>query len=40
VVTNEVVEDIRRRKKSGFIIKIDYEKTYDSVMGIHVLHDV
>ena len=31
LVANEVVEEIKRRKKSGVIVKIDYEKAYDSV---------
>jgi len=31
VVANEVMEDLKREKKSGLIIKVDYEKVYDSV---------
>jgi hypothetical protein len=31
LIANEVVDDVIRRKKSGFIFKVDYEKTYDSV---------
>ena len=28
---NEVVEEIRRKKKKAMIVKVDYEKAYDSV---------
>ena len=31
LVANETVEDIKRKKKCGLVIKIDYEKAYDSV---------
>jgi len=32
LVTNEVVEDIRSHGKSGAIVKVDFDKTYDSMM--------
>jgi hypothetical protein len=31
LIANDVVYDVIRRKKSGFIFKVDYEKAYDSV---------
>lgn len=31
LVTNEVVEDLRRYNRSGVCLKVDYEKTYNSV---------
>jgi len=31
LVANEVVEDIRRKRDVGVIIKEDYEKTYDTL---------
>jgi len=31
VLANEVVEDLRKEKKSGLRIKVDYEKAYDSM---------
>ena len=30
LIANEVVDGVIRRKKSGFIFKVDYEKAYDS----------
>lgn len=29
LVANEVVEDCRKKKKEGMVIKIDFEKFYD-----------
>jgi len=31
LVVNEVVDDLKRRKKRGVIVKLDFEKAYDSV---------
>jgi len=31
LIANENIEDLRRRGKSGLCMKVDYEKTYDSV---------
>ena len=31
LVANEVVEEFKRKKKSGLIFKIDFEKAYDNV---------
>jgi len=31
IIANVVVEDLRRLGKSGLCIKMDYEKTYNSV---------
>jgi len=31
LLANEVVEDLRRKGKSGLCLKIDFEKVYDSV---------
>jgi len=31
LMTNEVVEDIRRRGRSGLCLKVDFEKAYNSV---------
>jgi len=31
LVVNEVVDDLKRRKKRGMIVKLDFEKAYDSV---------
>ena len=31
LIANEVVEDYRSSRKSEFIFKIDFEKTYDHV---------
>ena len=31
LMANEVVEDLRRNKRSGMCLKVDYEKAYDSV---------
>ena len=31
LVVNEVLDDLKRRKKSGVIVKLDFEKAYDSV---------
>jgi len=31
LVMNEVLDDLKRRRKSGVIVKLDFEKAYDSV---------
>jgi len=31
LVVNEVMDDLKRRRKSGVIVKLDFEKAYDSV---------
>jgi len=31
LVVNEVLEDLKRRRKKGVIVKLDFEKAYDSV---------
>ena len=31
LLANEVIEDIRRRRKRGLCLKVDFEKAYDSV---------
>ena len=31
LIVNEVVDDLKRRKKRGLIVKLDFEKAYDSV---------
>lgn len=31
LVANEVVDEIKREKKSGIVVKVDYEKAYNSV---------
>jgi len=31
LVANEVIEDLKRRRKSGLCLKVDFEKAYDSV---------
>ncbi|KAK7334866.1 hypothetical protein VNO80_26632 [Phaseolus coccineus] len=31
LVANEVVEEVRKKRKSGLCLKVDYEKAYDSV---------
>jgi len=31
LVVNEVINELRRRKKSGVVVKLDFEKAYDSV---------
>jgi len=31
LVANEVIEDMRRRRKRGMCLKVDFEKAYDSV---------
>jgi len=37
LVTNEIVDDLKREKKRGVIVKVDYEKTYDS-MNLNFLY--
>jgi len=32
LVTNEVLEKVKRRKSSCLFFKVDYEKTYDSII--------
>jgi len=31
LVANEVIEEVRRRRRSGVFLKVDFEKAYDSV---------
>jgi len=31
LVANEVLDEMKRRKKNGVFFKVDFEKTYDSV---------
>ena len=31
LVANEVIEDVRRRRRRGVLLKVDFEKAYDSV---------
>ena len=31
LVVNEVVDDLKRRRRSGVIVKLNFEKAYDSV---------
>jgi len=31
LIANEIVEEIKKKKKSGVVVKIDYEKAYDFV---------
>ena len=31
MLANEVLEDLRRGRKSGLCLKVDFEKVYDSV---------
>ena len=31
LVANEAIEDYRRCKKEGLVVKIDFEKAYDNV---------
>jgi len=31
LVVNEVIDELKRRKKSGVVVKLDFEKAYDSV---------
>jgi len=41
LVANEVVKELRRYKRSGLCLKVDYEKAYDSVRWdflYHMLH--
>lgn len=33
MVANEVVKEIKRRKKKCLVFKVNYEKTYDSILG-------
>jgi len=38
LIANEVVDEATRRQKPCIIFKVDYEKAYDSVVGISVIH--
>ena len=38
LVVNEVMGDLKRRRKSGVVVKLDFEKAYDSV-GVPTVHD-
>ncbi|GKV00002.1 hypothetical protein SLEP1_g12766 [Rubroshorea leprosula] len=31
IIANEVIEEVRRKKKSSFLFKVDFEKAYDKV---------
>lgn len=31
VVDNEVVDEIKKKKQSGVVVKVDFEKAYDSI---------
>ena len=31
LVANEVLEDVKRRRRSCIFFKVDYEKAYDSI---------
>lgn len=37
VVANELVDEIRKKKISAFLFKIDFEKAYDSVSWEYLL---
>ena len=38
VITNEVLDEVKRKKRSCIFIKVDYEKAYDSVSWEFILY--
>jgi len=38
LVVNEVMDDLKRRRKSGVVVKLDFKKAYDSVSWEFLLY--